>query len=66
MDGHGVPTCVKQSVFTKQDEVAMVRDTLKVAKLEDDPKTKNIICTSLYDQRAFYMIPTGQMCIRFV
>ena len=60
MGDRGVPGCVKQSEVTKQDEFAFAQGTLKLAQLQDDPEMPNLICTSLYDQKPFYMMSTGQ------
>ena len=66
MGGRGVPGCVKQTEVTKKDEVALARGTLKLAQLQDDPEMPNLICSSLYDQKPFYMVSTGQEIISWV
>ena len=64
--GRGVPSCVKQSELTKQEEIAEARGTLKIAKLIDDPEMPNLICTSLYDQKPFYMMSTALKDIQWI
>ena len=66
MGGRGVPGCVKQTEVTRKDEVALARGTLKLAQLQDDPEMPNLICSSLYDQKPFYMMSTGQEIISWV
>ena len=59
--GCGVPALVKQVELFKQDEATNAGGTLKVVMLCGDPQVPNLICTSLYDQKPFYMM--SRVCL---
>jgi len=56
--GRGIPENIKQDKLTKQDEEYRARGTLKVAVCKGDEEMIDIICTSLYDVKPFYMMST--------
>ena len=58
-----MPAIVKQVDITTQVELAAARGTLKVAQLIRDEAMPNLVVTSLYDQKPFYMMPTGMPSI---
>ena len=56
--GWGIPDMVKQDQTTKHDEEFMARGTLKAAICKGDSDMTDIVCTSLYDVKPFYMMST--------
>ena len=66
MGGRGIPDIVKQVEITTQVELAAARGTLKVAQLVGDEEMPNLVVTSLYDQKPFYMMSTGMPQISWV
>lgn len=56
--GRGIPEEIKQEAKTKQNEEYQARGTLKVAVCCGDEDMTDIICTSLYDVKPFYMMST--------
>ena len=64
--GRGIPDIVKQVEITTQVELAAARGTLKVAQLIGDEEMPNLIVTSLYDQKPFYMMSTGMPKISWI
>ena len=56
--GRGVPNEIKQEQKTKHQEEYQARGTLMSAVCTGDPNMTEIICTSLYDVKPFYMMTT--------
>ena len=54
----GIPEKLKQEQKTKRDEEYQERGTLKAAICTGDPDMADIVCTSLYDVKPFYMMST--------
>ena len=54
----GIPEAIKQGGKTKQNEEYNARGTLKVPMCSGDLEMTDIICTSLYDVKPFYMMST--------
>ncbi len=51
----GVPLCVVQGDKTEK-AATKAQGTVKVAVLKNDSKSHNLIVTSCYDQKPFYML----------
>ena len=56
--GRGIPDEIKQEQKSKQDREYNAQGTLKVAICEGGEDMTDIICTSLYDVKPFYMMST--------
>ena len=49
---------MKQEAESKQDREFKARNTLMVLVCKGDPDMTDIVCTSLYDTKPFYMMST--------
>ena len=56
--GRGIPSNMKQEAESKQDREFKARNTLMVSVCKGDPDMTDIVCTSLYDTKPFYMMST--------
>ena len=56
--GRGIPINVKQEVESKQDREFKASNMLMVSVCKGDPYMTDIVCTSLYDIKPFYMMST--------
>ena len=57
-EGKGIPTIVKQLEVQNIKEVEKVRNTIKVAVLEGDAQTKDLLAISYYDSKPCYFLST--------
>lgn len=64
--GRGIPDAIKQDAKTKQNEEYQARGTLKVAVCKGMDGMIDIICTSLYDVKPFYMMSTVSANVSWV
>jgi hypothetical protein len=56
LDKRGVPDIVKQIEVSNKDELAKVRNTLKVATLKQADVGLNLVVASVYDQKPVYLM----------
>ena len=54
--GRGIPKCVQQDEVTSRAAQALVRGTVKVAKLEGDPQCPCLIASSVYDTKPVHYL----------
>ena len=54
--GRGVPACVKQEEPKGKAAQDAARGTTKLAVLRGDPSSQNLLVSSCYDQKPFYML----------
>ena len=65
-DGRGLPKCVIQKEFTRKEDKARARGTLKVAHLKGDSKIDGLVALSYYDSKPFYMMSNAIDCIEWL